>query len=189
MKAAWLAPGVLLLGDFLQPEDCSRALEAAQGLTWTKAHLADYRDDRLIERRLNLEERDVEVVRLPFHFDEISPSFSCRVTQEICRWYRLPKLIVDQFVLSRYMPGCHIKPHSDTGVNSTSRIITCVQYLDGGFRGGELSFPDLNVRLAPNIGDLVLFFSEYRHSVSQVTEGVRHCLITFARTRAMLQLF
>jgi Rps23 Pro-64 3,4-dihydroxylase Tpa1-like proline 4-hydroxylase len=92
------------------------------------------------------------------------------------------------FLLSRYAPGCHIKAHSDTGVFSTSRVITAVQYLSETFSGGEIFFPQFGVEIRPSAGDLVLFWSEYEHGVAPIADGVRLSVVAFGKAPKMFRL-
>lgn len=183
-----LAPGIFQASGFISPEAIARVLAVAESLEWTKAFIGYYRDDALVKKHLNLDERDVEVARFQCHFDDLSPDYSGNVSTLVAEKYGIPDLVVDGFFLSRYTPGSHIKPHSDTGVNTTSRVVTCVQYFNDEYLGGNIQFPQFGLSVRPNPGDLLLFYSEYVHAIEQVTDGVRYSMVSFARTQAMLTL-
>jgi predicted 2-oxoglutarate/Fe(II)-dependent dioxygenase YbiX len=183
-----LAPGVCVATGFLDPEDCTKVLRTAPKLQWSQAFVGYYRDDALIEKRLNLDERDVEVARIGANIDSILPGYGERVRRAFEEGFALKSLKVDGFVLSRYSPGSHIKPHSDTGVRSTSRILTCVQYFNDDYEGGGLEFPQFELSYRPFPGDLVLFYSEYLHAVRQITSGVRYSMISFGLSSATYRL-
>lgn len=177
-----------MLPEFIDVSTADKVLIDASAMNWSKAYLGFYRDDALVDKRLNLEERDVEVARLNDKFESYAPGFSLRLRAVVADLYGLADTVVDGFVMSRYTAGSHIRPHSDTGIRSTSRLVTAVQYFDSGYTGGVLGFPQFGLDYPPNARDLVLFFSEYLHSVSQITSGSRHSMICFAKTQAMLRL-
>jgi len=163
-------------------------MDALREIHWVKAHVGHYKDDALIGQRLDLEARDVEVGQLSGHFDARVEGFSSRVSQLIAQQFGITGLVVEDFMFSRYVPGCHIKAHSDTGVFSTSRVVTAVLYLNDGYSGGELFFPQFDATVNPGAGDLLLFWSEYEHGVAPITDGTRYSVVSFAKAEKMLQL-
>ncbi len=181
-----LAPGVVSIPSFLSAQQCAEIISKIEIYSWEKAFVGLYRSDELIDKRLDLKERDVEVLRLPFHFDEICPEFSTRIHDVVSTEYGITNIIIDGFVMSKYVPGCHIRTHTDTGVNSTSRLFTCVQYFNDQYNGGEIIFPRLGLSHRPKGGELVLFYSEYPHAVGQITHGLRYCMVSFARAKSIL---
>jgi Rps23 Pro-64 3,4-dihydroxylase Tpa1-like proline 4-hydroxylase len=162
-------------------------IEASKQVHWVKAHVGHYKDDELIGRRLDLEARDVEVGQLERHFDTYVEGFSALVSTAISQNLGIGGLVVDDFMLSRYVAGCHIKAHSDTGVFSTSRVVTAVQYLNDAYSGGEIFFPGVGAEVRPDMGDLLLFWSEYDHGVAPVTDGVRFSVVAFGKAPRMLR--
>jgi predicted 2-oxoglutarate/Fe(II)-dependent dioxygenase YbiX len=183
-----LAPGIFLVPEFLTEDSVRRVFSEAERHKWEQAYIGYYRDDSLVEKHLNLDERDVEVIRLPHHFDTLVPGYGRSVSSKIAELFGVPDLVVDGFFLSKYSVGSHIRPHSDTGVNSTSRVVTCVQYFNDEYEGGKIQFPQFDIRLKPRPRDLLLFWSEYLHAVEQITAGQRYSMVSFARASAILRL-
>lgn len=183
-----IAPGIFSIPGFLDDQQCSTVIDEIADRTWQKAFISLYRADELIERKLNLEERDVEVLRLPFHFNNICPSFSDRLHTAVTEAYNLNNFTISGFVLSKYVSGSHIREHSDTGVNSTKRLVTCVQYFNDEYSGGQLLFPRFDISYRPNKGELILFYSEYSHAVKQIISGIRYCMVSFVNSKNILKL-
>lgn len=80
---------------------------------------------------------------------------------------RFPKLL-------KYSAGNNMPPHSDHGV--TSRVISCILYLNDNYSGGELYFPYLDVLFKPTAGSVVFFPSNfiYTHEVKKINSGTRY---------------
>jgi hypothetical protein len=49
----------------------------------------------------------------------------------------------------------------------------------GHFEGGEICLPELNIKIKPSHGDLVIVKYTYDYYISEVTEGVRYSYIDF----------
>lgn len=82
-----------------------------------------------------------------------------------------------------YRQGQEYRPHLDTIAGAANqRIRTFIIYLNGGFRGGETSFPLLNLTIVPKGGDALMFDTllpagtpdmRTRHAGLPVIEGVK----------------
>lgn len=59
--------------------------------------------------------------------------------------------------------------------------ITILVYLNSDFEGGELIFPEYDLQIKPEAGDMLMFPSghQYSHFVTPVTSGVRWYFSTF----------
>lgn len=94
-------------------------------------------------------------------------------------------LVLAQHEFFAYPPGVGLKMHSDDHALSPDgkilardahRGITAVLYLNGGFTGGEISFPRQGISIAPTAGKLVIFPSNrnFRHEVKPILSGWRY---------------
>lgn len=61
------------------------------------------------------------------------------------------------------------------------RQVGCVLYLNTDYEGGEIYFPDHDIKLKPEAGTLVWFpgTAEYLHGVQPVTQGRRITIASF----------
>ena len=119
-----------------------------------------------------------EVVRRAYR-DEIEPFFDCRL-----RWFSAPEIL-------RYGSGGYYRPHADSdnwdpAARGWERVIdrhlSLLIYLDDGYNGGELVFPNFSFRLRPQAGMLVAFPSDHRylHGAMPVLSGIRHVVVSWA---------
>lgn len=149
---------------------------------WTAAAIGRYQDNQLVEKKVDPELRDVEVCdleQLGFHF----PTPTVHALQEdIVRRLDVPIDLMSRGMISKYSVGSHIRPHRDTGMYSTNRLITCVVYLNDEYAGGALTFPQFSYSISPKAGDCVCFYSEYLHGVDEITDGVRYCIVWFGES-------
>jgi hypothetical protein len=92
------------------------------------------------------------------------------------------------FDVSGYQEGESLKVHYDafkrdlaTPCGHESRDVSSVLYLNSGFTGGVLNFPNLGVSVSPKRGMLALFPSSetYSHYVTPVDSGVRFFITQF----------
>jgi hypothetical protein len=54
--------------------------------------------------------------------------------------------------------------------------ITSIVYLSDKFDGGEIEFPEFDLSIKPGVGDLLLFPSRYKHSISTFNNGTRYTM-------------
>jgi predicted 2-oxoglutarate/Fe(II)-dependent dioxygenase YbiX len=94
----------------------------------------------------------------------------------------------NRFDFSGYQEGDRLNAHYDglkpdlpTPAGYESRDVSSVLYLNSGFTGGVLNFPNLGVSISPKRGMLALFPSSetYTHYVTAVESGVRFFVTQF----------
>ncbi len=102
-------------------------------------------------------------------------------------WFELPEIL-------RYGPGGEYAVHADAenwnaGKQRWERIkdrdLSLLLYIDDGFTGGEIDFPNFGMKLPPKRGLLIVFPSDgrYVHAARPVTSGVRHVIVSWAATK------
>ncbi len=83
-----------------------------------------------------------------------------------------------------------IQPHSDAEnwdagsqrwVRGIDRDFSVLLYLNEGFEGGGLEFPNFGLRLTPKAGMLVAFPADHRyvHAALPISEGERFVLVSW----------
>jgi prolyl 4-hydroxylase len=96
-----------------------------------------------------------------------------------------------------YGAGGHYIPHvdaetlykDDIGLNmwekTLDRDLSVVYFLNDGFTGGELVFPEIDLVVKPEAGTLVCFPSDhhYIHGVNPVISGQRYTIVTWMRVK------
>lgn len=99
--------------------------------------------------------------------------------------YRIGEpLYHENYNLLRYRGGQQYHEHYD-GSTITGRAISAICYLNDNYIGGELEFPNFNVKIKPKQGTLILFPSNfaYSHIAHPVTQGEKYALVTWIRDR------
>lgn len=86
--------------------------------------------------------------------------------------------------LLKYTGGQEYKVHYD-GPTELGRAISAVVYLNDDYEGGELEFPNFNIKIKPTSGTLILFPSNYAyaHIAHPVTQGTKYALVTWIKDR------
>jgi hypothetical protein len=59
----------------------------------------------------------------------------------------------------------------------------------GNFKGGEICLPELNMKIKPSHGDLIIARYSYDYYISEVTEGVRYSYIDFLMNPSLDSFF
>lgn len=84
----------------------------------------------------------------------------------------------------KYREGDGYKDHYDGGTD-IGRSISAICYLNDDYKGGEIEFPNYNVKIKPEKGMLILFPSNYayRHIAHTVEEGTKYSLVCWIHDR------
>jgi predicted 2-oxoglutarate/Fe(II)-dependent dioxygenase YbiX len=87
------------------------------------------------------------------------------------------------FSIKKYNPGSDMGAHVDSEDPSdiTHPIISGVIYLNDDYEGGELYFPEQNIKLKPSAGSMVIFpsFRPYFHHPMKVISGNKYMIALF----------
>jgi len=75
--------------------------------------------------------------------------------------------------IARFLTGYGMHEHFD--INRPNDIATLI-YLNSDYEGGEIYFPELNIYIKPQSGDLVCFpdTPDFVHGVKPITKGTRY---------------
>lgn len=176
-------PGIARYGNFMVSDECQSWISRAEERKlWVPAPIGRYQDNKLIESKVDPDLRDVEVCDL----EEIGIKFPTPIVevlrQDVARRFEAPVDLMSRGMISKYTVGSHIRPHRDTGVFSTTRLVTCIAYLNRGYEGGALTFPQFNYKIKPSKGECICFYSEYLHGVDEITRGTRYCAVWFGES-------
>jgi len=86
------------------------------------------------------------------------------------------------YKILKYNVGDKFSKHMDDGGGNFRRVST-VYYLNDDYEGGELCFPQFDIKLKPEMGDMVIFPSSYvySHSVNPVISGNRFSIASWLK--------
>jgi prolyl 4-hydroxylase len=88
----------------------------------------------------------------------------------------------DPLTILRYAPGQQYRPHHDAGSGTVKRNLTALIWLNADFEGGETEFPDLDIKVRGEVGDMLVFRNtdddgerdpRMIHAGLPVTDGVK----------------
>lgn len=95
--------------------------------------------------------------------------------------------------IQRLVPGAFLDRHQDidTSEKGFNIVYGAVAYLNDNFEGGEIYYPDLDYKIKPKRGSLILHKAEYLHEVLPVKSGIRYMVTIFIvgdkNTRCLLK--
>ena len=94
------------------------------------------------------------------------------------------QLIHEPYSVLKYSGGQEYKAHYDGG-STTGRCISAITYLNDDYEGGELEFPNFDIKIKPEPGMLILFPSNfaYSHIAHPVSNGTKYAIVTWIRDR------
>jgi len=78
-------------------------------------------------------------------------------------------------LLRKWSPGSKMEPHIDTEAQKNLHIVG-MYYLNDNYDGGEIFFPDYNLKIKPKSNSLLMFpgNENYVHGVHEVSKGFRY---------------
>lgn len=169
------APHILFYPALFSPDECAHVASASAELL-EPARVIDPRTGRWIPHPIRTSDggaigpaREDLVVRALNH--RIAAASATHVDQG------------EPLTVLRYAPGQQYRPHLDTIDGATNqRVKTVLTYLNGGFAGGETSFPLLPLTIRPRGGDAIVFTNvteaglpdpRTRHAGLPVERGVK----------------
>lgn len=183
-----VAPGVFELPLFT-PDECQSIINRAEAINkWSRANVANYFDLDQVDEELtvkgfvDLKARDAFVTGAAVVPDEVA-LFESRVldhcSQTVKAEWNISLREVSGTQLVKYVPGSHIRTHTDSGTKFSRRVMSVVAYLNDEYEGGHLCFPALSFQIKPRTGSAIIFPSDYPHSVRVVSAGLRYAFVTF----------
>lgn len=79
----------------------------------------------------------------------------------------------DFITISKMMWNSSMAAHiDDNDIDSKNFII--MAYINDNFEGGDLYFPDLDIKYTPSAGDIVMYPAKENHMVLDLTDGFRY---------------
>jgi len=150
-------PIIYVVSNFLTDEECDAFIDHGMGHMQRATVISDG-DHEIHDSRTNTFNWIPHNANETIH--EVSKRFSILV--------QMPINNAEQFQLVHYGPGTEYKPHFDSFDKNTDegrknwfpggqRLITALAYLNDVEEGGETDFPEMDISVKPNKGDVVVF--------------------------------
>ena len=89
---------------------------------------------------------------------------------------KVKELVVGDIIFTYYTPGSFLKAHRDNYNADTNTLYTAVLYLNDDYTGGELEFPESNLKYKPKSGSVVVIDNHELHQVNTILEGKRYII-------------
>jgi hypothetical protein len=89
--------------------------------------------------------------------------------------YNIEKMVPkkDFISVSKLLWNSSMEQHVDDNELMSSNFI-CMAYINDNFVGGELNFPDINIKYKPVSGDILIYQAKEKHEVLELTSGIRY---------------
>jgi hypothetical protein len=89
--------------------------------------------------------------------------------------YSIEKMIPkkDFITVSKLIPNSSMEAHVDDKDADLDNFI-CMAYINDGFTGGELHFPEIGITYKPSAGDIIIYQAKEKHEVLELTDGIRY---------------
>jgi hypothetical protein len=172
--------GICTFRAFASESECKEILTTAlSNCTWAPAQVGIYENDLLVEATVDAAATTAYVTQ-GFEFSlPIIEQLKETLISVARETFGIKIARFSKVGISRCDVGSAVGRHRDTETYSTKRLVTVILYLNSGFQGGHLYFPDLEIDYSPECGDAIMFLSEHFHLVRPILSGTRYCLIFF----------
>jgi len=197
-KPVYSGRELLLAPDYLGPDGCEQLISFADQVGGKPAPVGDPMGDGIVG---NTQDEAFTADRIDLHSDTQIIERSLAMCVDIyskgvasfydvdIEWFEVPHIL-------RYQPGGKYIVHSDSEnwdeqencwVKGVDRDFSSILYLNSDFTGGDLVFPNLNLRVHPQAGLLVTFPSDHRfmHAAEETLTGKRYAFVTWAAKRGV----
>ncbi|WP_251358451.1 2OG-Fe(II) oxygenase [Kangiella sp. TOML190] len=186
-----LPPGVLMIQPFLSDAFCDELISKINAEQKFKATIQDVKD---VERNIESKTRNNEISSLGSLSDDLETLVNNFFKDEFINYYKKNISSFEKPQALIYSKGGFYDYHADSEnwdkhqkqwVKSANRDYSLLIYLNDDFDGGELTFPNFQMRLKPRKGMLLCFPSDHRylHKAELTTQGHRYVIVSWARAK------
>lgn len=105
-------------------------------------------------------------------------------SKNYCQLYKIKEpWLPNYFSIKKYIPGADMGPHVDSSdpTDINHPVLSGVIYLNNNYEGGEISFPNQNLKIKPEPGSLIIFPSiePYVHHPQRIISGNKYMIPLF----------
>ena len=92
-----------------------------------------------------------------------------------------PSYISKNYCIRKYKTGADMVAHIDRNLANPEATMdwTALIYLNDNYEGGDLVFPDYDIKIKTKAGSIIFFPTDVMHSVEKITEGNKTYLFMF----------
>jgi prolyl 4-hydroxylase len=149
-------------------------IAAANSSNWLPASVERNQQDRVVDPN----SRIAEVLFGPATGALMASAFEklYSTTCSVARALAPAAADLSDIQIIRYRPGGFFATHRDNSSYLSGRSVTVLCYLNDGFSGGGIYFPELRLRYQPRMGNGLVFPASYLHSAETITCGEKFVL-------------
>ena len=166
-------PNIVVIGDFLSPEECDGLIEGA------KPRMAR---SLTVATKTGGEELNADRTSNGMFYTRAENELIARIERRLAQLTRWPVENGEGLQILHYRPGAEYKPHYDyfdpnePGTPTIlrrggQRVATIIMYLHEPDKGGGTTFPDVKLEVAPKRGNAVFFSYNRAHPSSKSLHG------------------
>lgn len=195
LPRVWSPPGLAVTKDFLSADQCDELVNFL-----SKQPTADA-EVNLVDRTSGAADNRVDLQRVtktvdPGEMQETIIKYVVLAFRDVAVPYF--KATLDTFEtpsILKYQQGGKFDLHADsehwsdsehTWIRSQDRDYSLLLYLNEGYAGGAISFPNFNIEIEPQRGMLLTFPSDHRfvHAAQPVVSGERYVMVSWGLNKA-----
>jgi prolyl 4-hydroxylase len=166
-------PNIVVIGDFLSPEECDGLIEGA------KPRMAR---SLTVATKTGGEEINADRTSNGMFYARAENELIARIERRLAALCNWPLDNGEGLQILHYRPGAEYKPHydyfdpSEPGTPTIlkrggQRVATIIMYLQEPEKGGGTVFPDVKLEVAPKRGNAVFFSYNRAHPASKSLHG------------------
>ena len=99
--------------------------------------------------------------------------------KDYCKRFNIMELRYwEAFNFIKYEPGHHFMEHHDHGY-SYNCVVSLVAYINDDYEGGEIEFPEQNIKIKPEEGSVLIFptYHPFIHKSYEVKNGYKYFVL------------
>ena len=87
--------------------------------------------------------------------------------------------VINNYAINKYFSGESMGLHVDSYENSDEKRFTILIYLNDDYEGGEIEFPNQNIKFKPQAGSALIFPTQepYAHKSYDVLNGFKYFVL------------
>jgi hypothetical protein len=180
MEKVNIDENIIIIKNFISKEECDLIIKSAESCSqsdWdiytnSKRDSRNEWSDRILDfkKAKNFDDSTKKII------DEIFLKLQFLLNIH----YKFNYQYSEMFAIYRTKINQRMKVHYDQGGDSKVKY-GAVLYLNDDYEGGEIYYPNVNIKIKPQCGDLVIHPTDlkYSHGVKTVKNGIRYCTTTF----------
>ncbi len=163
MNKEYLDSGITLFSNFLSDSEISqlsKILDSIDEDEWYHESLPDHWSGKV-------------------YLFNLMPELVQNINDRIKRMFKSYLNILEISSFQRLRTGDTVNYHTDNGGSEKDNKFGIVIYINDNYDGGEIHYPEIDIKYHPKSGDMVIHNANIDHGVTEVTNGTRYMMTCF----------